>query len=117
MKNNEMKPCELALDNLHKEVRNAILNGVAEMDICPSENDYYFAEVKVKLGRINFSMTVAETLICYHNNLMQGLFDNLPDFRKFKDMLHKHVKTLTKEDIEKIKSLNEQIEAIKRGQA
>ena len=117
MENNEMKPCELALENLHEELRKGILDGSIETEFIPCNDDTYFAEVNVKFAGIKFKMTVAERFICYHNDFMRGLFDERQAFNAFKKLIRQHCKLLTKEDKEKINALQQQIEDIKRGQA
>ena len=115
MENNEMKPCELALENLHEELRKGILNETIETEFEPCCDDTYFAEVYVKFSGVKFHMTVAEQFICYHNIFINGLFSEKKSFEEFKKLVCKHCKILTSEEMAKIIALQAEIDAIKKG--
>jgi hypothetical protein len=74
----------------------------------------YFASATVVVGRIKFSMSIADDFVCYHNDLMEGLFSNADDLAVLKRLAEKRL-ALTSEKIEKINVLQAEIDAIKKG--
>lgn len=111
----EMSRVEQALQTMRDEIKKAFLNEELEVDYSPSDHNGYYASVKVKVGHVKFSMTVAETYVCYHDEFIQGIFDDKEDFKAMRAVVDKHVKCLTPEDIASIEKLKAEIEDIKRG--
>lgn len=104
-----------ALDTLQGLIRDAILSESADMIFKPYSGPSvcYFATVDVAVGHIQFSMSLADDFVCYHNSLMEGLFSNA-DLAKLKRLAERRL-ALTSEELKRINVLNGEIDAIKKG--
>ena len=106
-----------ALENLKAAVREAILTEQAELTVVPYKyyDGSYFAILKVVFGSISIDMAVADTFVCIHNDLLRGMFDNNADQRSLVALCERRL--LTREEVERIKELEQEIEDIKSRRA
>lgn len=109
----ELKLYETALKAFQTEVKNAILSGEIPVTLSPCKDPYWLAQVEFVVGQATCSMSVAEKCICYHNDLLHGIFDDKDDFDALKTMIKKHV--LSEEDRVRIKELQAEIDRIRQN--
>ncbi len=111
----EMSRVEQALQTMRDEIRKAFLNEELKAEYMPDDHPGYYAHVKVGVGNVKFSMTIADTFVSYHNEFIKGIFDKKEDFEALTELVNKHVKILTSEEKAKIVALQAEIDAIKKG--
>ena len=111
----KMSRVEQALQTMRDEIKNAILNEEIEMEFSRDVSEGYYAELRARVGDVRFSMAIAETFVCYHNDFINGMFPKgSGDFEKLTKLAKKYVQPLTPEEKERIARLTAEIENIKR---
>ena len=109
----ELKFYEIAHNTFKEEVKNAILSGEIPVTLSPCKDPYWLARVTFMVGQSECSVSVSDHSVCYHNDLLKGLFDDKEDFKALKAMVEKHV--LSEKDKARIKELQAEIDRIQYG--
>lgn len=115
MNTQKKSDCESALSRLRTSLKEAILKEKVKMTFAESSAKGYYAEMRVHFSGLYFDMTIANTFVCYHNPFVDGMFDKEEDFDALTKLVKKNIKILTPEEKAKIFALQEQIDAIKKG--
>ena len=109
----ELKRYEIAHNTFKEEVKNAILSGEIPVDWENPQNENYLATGRFVVCGAQCSISVSEDFVCYHNELLRGMFDDEDDFNALKSMIKPHL--LTKEENTRIKELQAEIDRIQHG--
>lgn len=95
-----------------ESVRDAVLSEELPIKAIGLEDDFYFAEVDIDICGCKCKFTVADSLICCHNEITKGMFQG-EYFEAFKSLIRRKTKVYTPEEKARLKELRDEIQKIK----
>lgn len=107
-----MEEINKTLKALQESIRKAVLNEKIELKFKPMYNLSYMFELEISVNGGKCSFSVADKFICYHNQLLEGTFNEKKDIPKLKKLAEKHFKFPSEETKKRILELKEEIKKL-----
>ena len=97
-----MEELEKAYNEFRQALKEAIFNGELELEYNDPHHSAYNGEISFIFKRHRYSISVADRYVCYHQDVMDGMFDD-DDIKMLNELVKCNMETINKKRIKELK--------------